>query len=73
MQSLPSIDYFNQLLKCGATDCSTVLPHTVPPDRMDGSLSHEGGWERQEVLHLVLSLFEDSDYRRDALHRIKSE
>ena len=43
-----------------------------PWNRTDGSLSHDGGWEKQEVMHLVTALFEDSEYRRDALQRIKA-
>jgi len=37
----------------------------------DGSLPREG-WERSEIEHLINALFEESEYRRDALKRVQA-
>ena len=36
---------------------------------VNGSLAQDG-WERLQVEHMINALFEDSEYRRDALKRV---
>lgn len=38
---------------------------------VNGSLAQDG-WEMLEVEHMINALFEDSEYRRDALKRVRS-
>ena len=38
---------------------------------LDGSLVRDG-WARAEVEHLLAALFEDSEYRQDAMARVRA-
>jgi hypothetical protein len=62
-QSLRKLSSLLNLLDAGLRDMLSAW--------MKGDLQSDG-WEQEEVQQLILSLFQDSEFRRDALDQLQA-